>query len=138
MTSPAHATVSHTGDLETIHVGADQAIDLGYAVLVRSRSEADTWHVVTPNPSHCTCRGFHYRDHCAHLAIALEAQLHTAPVFAVDEGEQDDLVYALAMSIYEAEARGVSTGERFADAAITEIRGMTGEQLARLSSVPDD
>jgi hypothetical protein len=59
--------------IRTQHIGAELAIDLGEFVLVASVTAPDAWHEV--REQRCTCKGFGYRGHCRHLAVAVQAQM---------------------------------------------------------------
>lgn len=54
-------------------IGTERAIDLGFAVLVASKSEPGAWHQV--GTATCDCKGFQHRRTCRHLAVAEQAQM---------------------------------------------------------------
>jgi hypothetical protein len=56
-------------------IDGETVIFLGPAVLVKSKSQSDTWYSV--EAGRCTCPGFQYRKTCRHLGpAALAAELH--------------------------------------------------------------
>lgn len=59
--------------IHTQDIAGEQAIDLGFAVLVGSKSEPGTWHRVTT--ASCDCRGFSFRGKCRHTLVAQQAQM---------------------------------------------------------------
>lgn len=72
-TSPATSTLPRTVEaLGEICLLDDGAL----SVRVQSKSKPGTWHRVSLHfgrPTGCTCPGYHYRQHCRHLAAATEA-----------------------------------------------------------------
>jgi hypothetical protein len=58
--------------IKSQHIGDEEAIDLGYAVLIASKSEPGAWYAVQDGA--CQCKGYQYRGTCRHLAVARQAQ----------------------------------------------------------------
>lgn len=58
----------------TILVNGELTIPMGDRTLVASKSEPNSWHVVTGNPATCDCPSFFHRWTCRHLALAAEAE----------------------------------------------------------------
>jgi hypothetical protein len=58
-------------------IGGEQALNLGFAVLVASKTHAGDWYEV--RDGHCTCAGYQHRQRCRHLAVARQAQAQDAP-----------------------------------------------------------
>jgi hypothetical protein len=52
-------------------IDGEQALNLGFAVLVASKSEPGAWYEV--RDGRCTCKGYQYRGKCRHLAVAAQA-----------------------------------------------------------------
>jgi hypothetical protein len=46
----------------------------GTGWLVPSQSQPGTRYYVNADATRCSCRGFSYRGHCAHLRMVVEAQ----------------------------------------------------------------
>jgi len=66
---------------------SEQAIFIGPATLVASKSAPGEWNVV--EGGRCSCKGFQYRGTCRHLAVAAQAaendRLSAAPVAQVPD-----------------------------------------------------
>jgi hypothetical protein len=56
----------------TQHIATPHRYGEGW--LIPSRSRPGVAYYINADVTRCTCKGFAYRRHCAHLAVALAAQ----------------------------------------------------------------
>lgn len=110
--------------VKTLHIGLDLAIDLGFAVLVSSSTEVDSWYEVREQT--CGCKSFAYRGHCRHLGVAIQAQM-----MGIETATP--VVEAPAGLYYDAAGRTFT-----ADELTPESRVPRGKAALALSSLADD